>query len=235
MVHRGSAAPARVRALLLAAALVATLLVVQLAGRAGADDVRTRCDRFAAAAEARSAATAGGADIAVIGDSYAVGLGLDRPQDSWPSRLPGTVHVAGFSGSGFSRTASSCGAVSFAARAPEAVRRSGARLVVVEGGLNDWDQAPAAIVAGFEALIRAVGDRELVVVGPPSAPRRSARVPAVDALLAGLAASHGVTYVRTSDLDLTYLDDRLHLTAAGHRAFGDAVAAALGAGSGPGA
>ena len=37
--------------------------------------------------------------------------------------------------------------------------------------------------------------------------------------------------MRSVDLDLPYLDDRLHLTEAGHEAFGDAVAeriAALG-------
>ena len=44
-------------------------------------------------------------------------------------------------------------------------------------------------------------------------------------------AKYGVPYVTTTDLDLPYLEDRLHLTPAGHRAFGDAVAeriAALG-------
>ena len=52
-------------------------------------------------------------------------------------------------------------------------------------------------------------------------------MPRVDALLAGLAEQHGAAYVAMGDLDLSYLPDRLHLTAAGHRAFGDAVAAAL--------
>ena len=49
-------------------------------------------------------------------------------------------------------------------------------------------------------------------------------MPRVDTLLARLAAEYGVPYVRTSDLDLAYLADRLHLTAGGHRDFGDAVA-----------
>ena len=66
-----------------------------------------------------------------------------------------------------------------------------------------------------------------MVVGPPSAPARAWGVPRVDALLAGLAERHGAAYVSMRDLDLPYLPDRLHLTAAGHRAFGDAVAAAL--------
>lgn len=229
VVHRGVAGPARSRVLTLVSvvALVAAVLVVQLAGRARAGDDRTRCERFAADSAARGAAV-GRADVLVIGDSYSVGLGLERPDDAWPSRLPRPVHVAGFSGSGFSRDASPCGAVSYADRAPAALRSSGATTVVVEGGLNDWDQDPVAITAGFERLVRAVGERRLIVVGPPLASARAAYVPDVDALLARLAAAHGATYVATSGLDLPYLDDRLHLTAAGHRAFGDAVAEALG-------
>ncbi len=209
--------------LVLVVALMATLAVGSVTARAGADD--TRCDRFADQSAARAAEVTGsGVDVLVVGDSYAAGLGLDRPADSWPSRLSGRVHVAGFSGSGFSRTASPCGAVSFATRTPEAVRRSGARLVVVEGGLNDWDQTPAAITLGFERLVRAVGDRELVVVGPAPAPSRARRVPALDALLARLSAAHGATYISTAGLELSYLDDRLHLTEAGHRELGDHVA-----------
>jgi acyl-CoA thioesterase-1 len=49
----------------------------------------------------------------------------------------------------------------------------------------------------------------------------------VDGLLASLAGEHNVPYVRTSQLDLAYRSDRLHLTPAGHAAFGDFVAAAL--------
>jgi acyl-CoA thioesterase-1 len=54
-------------------------------------------------------------------------------------------------------------------------------------------------------------------------------VPRVDALLASLSEQYGVPYIRTSDLDLTYLDDRLHLTEDGHRDFGDAVAERIAA------
>lgn len=228
VVHRGVAGPARSRVLALAlvVALVVGVLVVQLAGRARAGDDRSRCERFAASSEARSAAV-GAADVLVVGDSYSVGLGLDRPEEAWPSRLPGPVHVAGFSGSGFSRDASPCGTVSFADRLPDALVRSGADVVVVEGGLNDWDQGPVAITAGFQRLVRAVGDRELVVVGPAAAPSRASYVPDVDALLARLADAHGATYVRTAGLDLPYLDDRLHLTPEGHRTFGDHVAEAM--------
>lgn len=210
----------------LVAFLVAALLVVHVADRARASG--DKCDRFASDSRARAAAVTGsGERVVVIGDSWSAGLGLDRAASSWPSRLPGAVYVAGFSGSGFSEQAGSCRGVSFADRAPAAVR-DGADLVVVEGGLNDYDVPNADIRAGFRRLTDEVRGHRVVVVGPASAPSRAAEVPRVDALLARLAAAHGIGYIRTSGLDLPYLDDRLHLTAAGHDQFGDYVAAELG-------
>jgi acyl-CoA thioesterase-1 len=143
--------------------------------------------------------------------------------DSWPSRLPGHVHVAGFSGSGFSSGAGSCRNESFAARAPAAVR-GGADLVVVEGGLNDFDESSASVRAGFARLMTALKGLRVVVVGPALAPSRADAVPRVDDLLAALAGTYGVPYVQTSGLSLPYLDDELHLTVAGHEEFGDVVA-----------
>ena len=213
------------RRVLLGLALVAALTVL-LGVRAQSADV-SRCDRFAADSRTRAGAVTGSGDrVLVIGDSWSAGLGLDRPAGSWPSRLPGNVHVAGFSGSGFGATSSTCGAVSFADRASDALR-VGPDLVVVEGGLNDVDQTDAQIRAGFTRLVGALVGRRVVVVGPASAPARAVGVPRVDALLARLAARHHLVYVRTTGLDLTYLDDRLHLTAAGHQVFGDFVAARI--------
>jgi len=213
-----------------ALALVAALVVSGLlATRASA--TLTQCQRFAADSEARAAQVTGaGERVVVIGDSWSAGLGLDRPAQSWPARLPGRVHVAGFSGSGFSAKASPCGRVSFADRAPAALRR-GADLVVVEGGLNDYDRSRDQIKAGFVRVVRAAQGHRVVVVGPAPAPSRARAVPRLDRLLRFLSTSYGVEYVSTADLDLPYLDDRLHLTPAGHREFGDAVAeriAALG-------
>ncbi len=211
-------------ALLCALTLIGSLLIFHMS--AVAKDAR-HCARFAKASAARAAENIGsGARVVVIGDSYSVGLGLDRPARSWPARLEGRVHVAGFSGSGFSAGASGCGEVSFADRAADAVR-GGTDLVVVEGGLNDFDQSDADIEAGFTRLLAEVGDRPMLVVGPPSAPARTDDVPRIDALLAHLAAQHGVRYLRMSGLDLPYLPDGLHLTAEGHRRFGDVVADAL--------
>jgi acyl-CoA thioesterase-1 len=211
----------------LVAFVLASILVVHVADRAGADG--DRCDRFESDSVARAATVTGsGQRVVVIGDSWSAGLGLDRIASSWPSRLPGSVHVAGFSGSGFSEEAGDCRDVSFADRALAALR-GGADLVVVEGGLNDYDVPNADIRAGFDRLMGELKGDRVVVVGPASAPSRATEVPRVDALLARLAASHGVGYVRTSGLTLPYLDDRLHLTPVGHEQFGDFVAGELAA------
>jgi acyl-CoA thioesterase-1 len=209
-------------------ALVTALLAVHLAARARGADA-SRCERFEAASVMRSRVVTGsGERVVVIGDSYSAGLGLAAPGDSWPTRLDGTVHVAGFSGSGFSVGASACPGVSFGARATDAVAR-GADLVVVEGGLNDHDQPADAIREGFDQLLAKLRGHRVVIVGPPTAPARAAAVPRVDALLEELAKQYDAAYVRTSGWTLPYLDDRLHLTPAGHRAFGDRVARAIAA------
>lgn len=210
------------------AAVVLTALVAVLAFPL-ADTGTTAAGRFCQAAgraEATraDAVTGSGDSVLVVGDSWSAGWRLARPAGSWPAALPGRVHVDGFPGSGFSEHASPCGRVAFADRVGAALRRSDARLVVVQGGLNDFDQSDADIAAGFHRVMRALHGREVLVVGPASAPSRAARVPRVDALLRSLAMDAGVAYVASSDLDLPYLRDRLHLTAAGHRAYGAEVA-----------
>ena len=221
----------RRRGLRVGAVLVLLLvagLTVQVAERARGAGVG-RCERFAIASAERARAVTGtgtGTRVVVIGDSWSVGLGLADAADGWPSRLPGSVHVAGFSGSGFSAGAGHCPGVSYAERAHRALR-GGADLVVVEGGLNDVGQSSAEITAGFRRLMRELDGHRVVVVGPALAPSRAGGVPRVDGLLAGLAARRDIPYVRTSGLALPYLGDDLHLTAAGHRAFGDAVARAI--------
>lgn len=207
---------------LLIGALVATLATVR--ARA-ADATEPPCQRHAADAAARSAIVTGsGPSITVIGDSWSVGLGLEHLDDAWPRELPGRVRVAGFSGSGFSRRASSCGDRSFATRAAAA---RGADVVVIEGGLNDVDQPTADIRAGFRALMSSLDHRRVVVLGPASAPSRAGWVPRVDATLAELCQEYGVAYIAASAWDLSYLPDGLHLTPAGHVAFGEQVAAEL--------
>jgi len=206
--------------------MVVAALSVTLGVRAQSADV-DRCQRFASDSVSRASMVRGaGQHVVVIGDSWSAGLGLDRPGRSWPSHLAGRVHVAGFSGSGFSEHASDCAGVAFAARAPQALLH-GADLVVVEGGLNDFDQPSEDVRAGFAQLMSELNGYRVVVVGPATAPSRARAIPRVDTLLAGLAAQYDVPYVATSGLRLSYLPDRLHLTRAGHAEFGKYVAEQL--------
>lgn len=206
----------------LLALVLATVASTTLLARAGArpDPCATKGER---AGERGALVTGSGARVLVIGDSYSVGAGV-RPDQSWPVRLPGRVRVDGFSGSGFSVGASPCGDVSYATRAAHR-RLAGVDLVVVEGGLNDADQSPADLSAGYVRLVEALGDRPVLVVGPPPAPLLPYdAVAAVDARLAALAASRGTPYLSMLDAELTYQPDRLHPDPAGHRVFGDRVA-----------
>lgn len=205
--------------------LLAALLAFYVADTADAGP--TPCRQHRTDARERAAIVTGEGDrVLVIGDSWSVGLGQDDLGRSWASRLAGEVHVRGFSGSGFSSRASRCGQVSFHDRAPTALGLR-PRLVVVEGGLNDYDQPGAAIDRGFRALMADLAGQRVVVVGPADAPARSGAVPRVDAQLRVLSDLYGVPYISTSDLDLDYLGDRLHLTEHGHRVFGEAVAARI--------
>lgn len=213
-------------------AVAVTLIAIALGGarnRAGTETLAARCDGLAAVSAERGSAPSGAeADLLVIGDSWSVGLGLPDPAAAWPSRLPGRVHVAGFSGSGYGRTSSPCDGASFAARAVGALGTVSADApVVVEGGLNDWDATDAAITLGFEHLMRVLRGHPVIVLGPPLAPARAAFMGRVQALLERLSTGAGVRFVPTSQLDLVYQPDGLHPTPAGQQEFGDAVAAAL--------
>jgi acyl-CoA thioesterase-1 len=134
--------------------------------------------------------------------------------------------VYGFSGSGFAAHASGCPGAAYDARAPRALR-DGADLIVVEGGLNDYDQPAAAVRSGFRTLVGELEGRRLLVVGPPDAPARDVGARRVDAILRDEAVRADVAYLSMLDRRFDYLDDHLHLTPSGHRAFGDAVATAL--------
>lgn len=179
------------------------------------------CARRQAASLARAADVSGtGPRINVIGDSYSLG--------SWPSALPGRVHVDAFAGSGFTRAASRCGASAYADRAAHALRGA-PRLVVVEGGLNDYRSSSADIEASARRLLGSLLGTRVVVVGPAQAPARADQVDRVDGVLAKVA---GLDYISAKDWNLEFDADRLHLTPAGQQEFGRRVAAALDALSG---
>ncbi len=188
-----------------------------------------RCRDIRAASEQRRAFLGDdqGPRIAVIGDSWSQGSDLVDPTRSWPSRLQGRVVVDGFGGSGFTAAASPCRDVAFPLRVARALATD-PDLVVVQGGLNDFDVSVGVVRDGVEQALRRLEGQEVVVVGPAPAPRRAAGAARVDAVLAEATAAAGVPYVSTSELELEYLPDRLHLTPEGHAAFGDAVRQAIG-------
>lgn len=202
--------------------LVGVISLLVSGGARGVD--AAHCAHLTTQSLARERMVTGhGARVVVIGDSYSVGLGLREPAASWPSRLPGSVHVYGFSGSGFSTHASGCPDVRYAARAPRALA-PGADLVVVEGGLNDYDQPTSDLRSGFRVLARELRGRNVLVVGPPDAPARAAAARRVDAVLRQETARAHLRYLPMTGHRFTYLGDHLHLTPSGHRAFGDIVA-----------
>lgn len=199
-----------------------------LHGRAEAEAI-SWCDRAATAHAHRLAAVTGaGSDVVVIGDSWSAGWKLADPVGSWPVQLPGRVHVDGFPGSGFSESASPCGAVSFADRAPAALAGRVPTSVVVQGGLNDVDQSYESVRDGFARLMTELAPYRVVVVGPAPAPSRAEGARRVDGWLASLCEEYGVDYVSSLGQRLPYLADRLHLTRAGHADYGRFVAKAVG-------
>jgi acyl-CoA thioesterase-1 len=183
-----------------------------------------RCRDIRAASEERRAVVSqqGGPRTAVIGDSWSQGSDLADPSGSWPSRLEGHVVVDGFGGSGFTAEASPCQGVAFPLRVDRALATD-PDLVVVQGGLNDFDVSASVVREGAEEALRRLEGHQVVVVGPAPAPRRAPGAARVDALLAEVTAAAGVPYVSTSGWKLEYLPDHLHLTPAGHAEFGAAV------------
>lgn len=184
----------------------------------------TPCERLATGRQRRLEVPLGsGRRILVLGDSWSTGARLEPGVAAWPARLDGEVHVDGVPGSGFSRGALECPGLSYGDRVAEALRRANPDLVIVQGGLNDTDQSQRAVRRGFLRLAILLAGRDVVVVGPALAPARADRVPAVDELLAELSDAAGFRYVSTTDLELDYHRDGVHLVRAGHRTFGAAV------------
>lgn len=187
------------------------------------------CERLALSRERRLEFARGTGDtVLVIGDSWATGAKLPPSARAWTSFIPGRVRVDGVPGSGFSPDALGCAGLSYAERIGSAVAATTPDLVVVQGGLNDADVTEEEIRRGFFKLALEAGDERVVVLGPTLAPARATSIPRVDQLLADLSRAAGFEYVSTTDLDLVYLGDGLHLTRKGHEVLGEAVAARIG-------
>ena len=169
----------------------------------------------------------------MIGDSWSVGLGLARARSArGPRGCPGACTSRASPGPASAPRPRRAAAVSFADRAPAAVRTaptwSWSRAASTTGTARG-----AEVRTGFKRLIRALRADDvtrIVVVGPAAAPSRAAAVPRLDRLLCRVVGpARRQRTSRRADLDLPYLADQLHLTLAGHVAFGDAVAGRIAA------
>ncbi|MFL6108833.1 MAG: SGNH/GDSL hydrolase family protein [Marmoricola sp.] len=194
------------------------------------------CTSYVAEAQQRTARVTGsGRRITVLGDSYALGIGLRDKSQDWVSTLQGRVSVFAFGGSGFAASASPCGPqYSIGGRAAQAMA-SRPEVVVVEGGINDTGQTADQITDGFAAVSTAVGRVPLIVVGPAAPPSRAVGARRVDRILRRLAEADGDVYVSMVDEPFTYVGPRfIHLTQTSHREYGARVAAAIASLPAPG-
>jgi len=175
--------------------------------------------------------TGGGKDPAVImGDSYTASEHLDNRTDGWAYKLAAAEHwdarVAGIGSTGFVNQGP-CGTDVYANRISK-VLKSEPKVLVVQGGLNDWKASPKDVETAARMLLDSASSVPTrVLIGPPNAPARAETLPEIDAALARAAKANGAKYVSALDWDLEFLSDRLHLTPAGHTKFASQVANAL--------
>lgn len=167
--------------------------------------------------------------IAVLGDSYSAGDGLDDRRDAWTydfGRLESAdVSVAGVGATGYTN-GGVCKGQEFRARVGKLLALS-PDVLVIQGGLNDSDATPESIESAARELLAATAAvPDVIVVGPTNAPAKS-NLQAVDGALARAASSAGRKYVSALGWELEFLPDRLHLTPAGHDKFAEHVARSL--------
>jgi acyl-CoA thioesterase-1 len=192
--------------------------------------VERACDATAAQAVERNAVVRGTGSkrVTVLGDSYSAGYGVALA-DSWPSlsaaQLGAAVTVRSLGGTGYA--ASPCGPHDTFADRAASVRSTRPDLVIVQGGLNDVLASPEAIRAGATRMLDSLGGVDVVLVGPPAAPKWTAEAKRVDRTLASFAAAHHVRYVSTLYWPLTFSADGIHPDAAGYRVFAHRVAEAV--------
>lgn len=165
---------------------------------------------------------------AIVGDSYTEGHLLDQPTNGWAFLLAKTqgwdASIDGIGSTGFVNE-SACGGDSFKTRMAGA---NHAKVVVIQGGVNDFRKDTAAIEAAADQTLKLTGRVERVVmVGPAPAPARD-NLQAVDASLAAVAKLNQREYISAlSWSDLEFLPDGVHLTERGHAQFAARVADAL--------
>jgi lysophospholipase L1-like esterase len=179
--------------------------------------------------------TDGSPTIAVLGDSYSLGIGVSGPEAAWPAALGGRlgaeVFVDGVGGTGFT-TRGFCpdDPITYGERV--AADPPDAEIVVVQGSVNDALGGRPDDVG--EAARELLGDLEgvptVVVVGVPVIPAaEAAELRAIDAALLQAAEEAGRVHVPLVDAGIAILPDRVHPTLEGQQRIAELVAAAIGA------
>lgn len=192
----------------------------------GCDDIRAYQERYGEVETLGS----GPREITVLGDSYSAGDTLRARGQRWTDLLPQlepevAVRLDAIPFTGFVNRGA-CGPNAFTDRIARAVAQTEGTLVI-QGGLNDVFAQPQNVAKAASAVLDGASHvAQVIVIGPVDAPGRDGEA-VVDELLAREAASHGAVYVSTLDWDLPFGDDRVHLTAEGHRAYAESVIAAL--------
>lgn len=206
-----------------------TSLVVVPTTTADAADVPSYCSDYVQESRVREARVTGtGERVTVLGDSYALGVGLADPTQDWTSLVPGQIRVFAFGGSGYGADSSPCGVEYSFGRRALAAMRSKPDLVVLAGGLNDIDQTDDAIRAGFADVLAVVGDVPALVVGPAAPPSRAAKARRVDEVLHRAADEAGLLYVSMVDQKFAYVGARrIHLSLESQRDYAAVVAEAI--------
>jgi acyl-CoA thioesterase-1 len=172
----------------------------------------------------------GSPKVAIIGDSYSAGDGLQDRTQGWAYRIGKTqgwdTYVAGVGMTGYVNRGY-CGDQAFGERITQ-VSRLHPDTLIIQGGLNDWEASERDVELAAGMLLDQVSDlRRVVLVGPTNSPERG-NLERVDHALAAAAEKHQRQYVSALGWDLEFLPDDLHLTPAGHADFAARVAASVG-------
>lgn len=161
--------------------------------------------------------------VVVVGDSYALGFGINSAAGSWPRLMGEPVVVLAQGGAGYTRNGS-CDGGKYDGQVAAALRLH-PRSVIVQGGLNDLG-APPKLLRTEALRVAAHLPAESVLVGPAAAPAASiTRERAVDAILRSVAAARRLRYVSLLPVIPVrdFGPDGVHPTEAGERLIAAAV------------
>lgn len=170
--------------------------------------------------------------VGILGDSYLMGDGLADRTDGWAYHIGKSrgwsTRADGISSTGYTN-GGFCGGQTYFDRVG-ALLAVHPQILIIEGGLNDWQATKADIGAAASKTIGAFSKvRRVIVIGPVNAPSRKERLPDVDSALKEAAESHGAEYISALGWNLEFLPDNLHLTAAGHARFAELVSEKISA------